>query len=87
MPDLKKQCIIIEDKTCLKLTGVEGVVALTENNASVIMCGEILEIAGNNLKAEKLSVETGELILVGNIIGIKYQGAKEKKGLIKRIFK
>lgn len=87
MTETKKQCVILEDKTYLKLTGIEGVVTLTETDASIIICGEILEIRGNNLKAEKLSVETGELILIGNIYSLKYQEKKEKKGLLKRIFK
>ena len=87
MIELKKQTIFLENKNYLKITGVEGIINLTEKSASVIVCGEILEIYGENLKAEKLSVETGELILNGNISGLKYEIQKEKKSFIKRIFK
>lgn len=83
----KKQCIILEDKSLLKINGVEGVINLTETDASIIICNEILEIKGLNLKAEKLSVETGEMVIAGNINSLKYQEKKEKKGLLKRIFK
>lgn len=83
----KKQTLILEDKSCLKITGVEGIINLTENDASILVCGEILEVKGNNLKTEHLSVESGNLIITGNIISLKYQEQKEKKGFIKRIFK
>ena len=83
----KKQCLLLEDRKYLKLSGVEGVINLTETEAGVIMAGDILEIKGINLKAEKLSVETGELVLTGEFISFKYQEKREKKGLIKRIFK
>ena len=58
-----------------------------ETGAVIIVCGEIVEIKGENLKAEKLSVETGDLIICGKIISIKYVEQSPKKSLFKRIFK
>ena len=87
MTELKKQTILLEDKSYLKITGVEGVVNLTENEACVLVKGEVLEVKGDNLKCENLSVEIGELIIVGNIASLKFEQKKEKKGLLKRIFK
>ena len=83
----KNQCIVLENKSILKVNGVEGVVNLTDQSVSVLVNGETLEVKGSNLKAEKLSVETGELVLNGNITSIKFEEQKEKRGLIKRIFK
>ena len=82
-----KSIIILENKQKLTLTGVEGVINLTELNASIYVCGEVLNIKGNNLKAEKLSVETGELCLSGEIHGLNFESKTEKKGILKRIFK
>ena len=87
MNDIKKQIILLEDKSYLRITGVDGVISLTETDASVLVGDEILEIKGQNLKCEKLSVELNELVLLGNIFYLKYQEKKEKKGFIKRIFK
>ena len=87
MTELKKQTILLENKNYLKITGVEGVINLTETNSSVLINDEILEIKGSNLKCEKLSVESNELVIIGNILSLKYQEKKEKKGIIKRIFK
>ena len=83
----KHQSLTLDNKSYLKVVGVEGVVHLSETDASIIVAGEILEIKGQNLKAEKLSVECGEIILTGEIFLLKYTEKKEKKGLIKRIFK
>ena len=79
--------LLLENKNYLKINCVQGINNLTENEVSVLIGGEILEVKGSNIKAEKLSVETGELILTGNIFSIKYEVVKEKKGLFKRIFK
>ena len=84
---MSKQTVVLEDKAMLKISGVMGVKGLTETDAQVVLENDCMEIRGSNLKAEKLSVEDGELIIVGNIYSIKYSGVKEKKGFIKRIFK
>ena len=87
MNDNNKQCIVLENKSTLKITGIDNVINLTETDACVTIKGEKLEIKGLNLQAEKLSVESGELIINGNIISLKYKEDKEKKPLLKRIFK
>lgn len=85
---MEEKCyLILENKNYLKLNCVQGVNNLTENFVSVLINGEILEIKGTNIKAEKLSVETGDLFLTGNFYCIKYEEIKEKKGILKRIFK
>ena len=81
------QSIQLDNKSYLKIIGIESVASLTETFANVIIESEILEIKGNNLKCEKLSVDTGELIIVGQIYSICYKEKPSKKSLLKRIFK
>lgn len=83
----QKQCLILENRNCLKLSGVDSVINLTETDVGVNICGEVLVIKGSDIKAEKLSVETKELVLIGNFNSFKYEAKKEKQGLFKRIFK
>jgi len=85
--NIKKQIVYLEDKNYLKVTCVENVISLTETEAGVMVNGEVLVIKGNNIKAEKLLVETGELVLVGNFNQIKFEEKKQKQSLLKRIFK
>lgn len=82
-----KSCIVLTDRTNLKISGVLGVNNLTETDVCVIVGNDLLLIHGENLKAEKLSVETGELIINGIIASIKFENKKEKQSLLKRIFK
>ncbi len=82
-----KSCIVLTDRTNLRISGVLGVNNLTETDVCVIVGNDLLLIHGENLKAEKLSVETGELIINGIIASIKFENKKEKQSLLKRIFK
>ena len=77
----------LDNKSQLKISGVEGVAGLTDTLANIIIEGEMLEIKGSNLKCEKLSVETGELIIVGQITAILYKEKPTKKSLLKRLLK
>ena len=82
-----KQTLFLENKNYLKVTGVKNVINLTETFSTITVGDEILQIKGNNIKAEKLSVDCGELILTGNFSEFKFENVQEKKGLFKRIFK
>ena len=86
MPE-NNHMLCLENKNYLKITGVESVICLTETEAAVVINNQVLEIKGTNLKAEELSVENGELVLIGNFVSFKYQDKKEKKSLFKRLFK
>lgn len=84
---MEKQTILLENKNYLKICGVESVINLNETDVAIMLCGEVLVINGTDIKADKLSVETGELILTGNFTSLKYEAKKEKQGFLKRIFK
>jgi hypothetical protein len=72
----------------LFLTVVYGIaelpdeISITENEANIIICGEVLNIKGTNLTADKLSLEQGEIVILGNITSLKYEQKKEKQSLI-----
>ena len=87
MQENTKCNISLEDKSVLNITGVKGVINLTETEACILISEERLEVKGLNLKAEKLSVESGELVLKGIITSLKFEEQREKKGILKRIFK
>lgn len=87
MTEINKQTILLENKNVLKINGVDSVISLTETDVGIVIGGEVLVIKGTDIKAEKLSVETGELTLTGNFLSLKYEVKKEKQGFLKRIFK
>ncbi len=82
-----KQTLFLENKNYLKITGVKNVINLTETFSTITVGDEVLQIKGSNIKAEKLSVECGDLILTGNFTEFKFDNSHEKKSFFKRIFK
>ena len=86
MEQAKKQSILLENDY-LRINGLESVISISETDAGVVVDGKTLVIKGANLKAEKLSVEMGELVLSGQVLSLKFEAKKEKQSFLKRIFK
>lgn len=83
----KNHTLVLSEKNNLKITGLENVISITENEANIVVNGEILNIKGSELRADKLSIEQGEMVIVGNICSLKYEHKKEKQGFFRRILK
>ncbi|MBE7082484.1 MAG: sporulation protein YabP [Clostridiales bacterium] len=83
----KCQTIYLENRNLLKMNCVESVLSLNETEVNLLVNNQTLNIKGSELKAEKLCVETGELVLVGNINSLKFEEKKQKQPLLKRLFK
>lgn len=83
----KNHTLVLSEKNNLKITGLENVISITENEANVVVNGEILNIKGSEMRADKLSIEQGEMIITGNINSLKYEHKKEKQGFFRRILK
>ena len=79
--------IVITNRQSIKINGVDGVTMLNETDATVLVGGDNLKISGEDLKADKLSVETGELVINGKINSLKFEEKREKQGFFKKIFK
>lgn len=85
------QNIILENREKLSITGVNDV--LSFDDQIVILDTELglLSIKGENLKINKLSVDTGEVIVEGDIINIGYSDKnivqKSNGGFWGKIFK
>ena len=84
------QNIILENRQKLSISGVNDV--LSFDDQVVIMDTELglLTVKGENLKINKLSIDTSEVIVEGDINYLSYSensGEKEKTSLISKIFK
>lgn len=85
------QNVILENREKLSITGVNDV--LSFDDQIVILDTELglLSIKGENLKINKLSVDTGEVIVEGDIINIGYSDKdiiqKTSGGFLGKIFK
>lgn len=84
------QNLILENRNKLSVSGVRDV--LSFDDQLVIMETELglLTIKGDNLKINKLSIDTGDVIVEGEISNLGYSDHSKKNqegGLFSKIFK
>ena len=82
--------LILENRSKLSVSGVNDV--LSFDDEIVIMETELgmLTIKGDNLKINKLSIDTSEIIVEGEINNLNYNNhsqGKSEGGLFSKIFK
>lgn len=71
----------------LTLTGIKKANVISETGISAELENCAVQISGSAMEVKKLDVESGVLEIDGKINLIKFVSAKEKLGLLKRIFK
>ena len=84
------QNLILENRNKLSISGVKDV--LSFDDQVVIMETELglLSVKGDNLKINKLSIDTSEVIVEGEINTLSYSDHSKKEqegGLFSKIFK
>ena len=77
--------IIIENRSKMSVTGVIDV--LSFDDQSIILCTSLgdLTVKGEGLKVNSFAVETGSLMIEGNIHALGYTG-NTKKSIVSRLF-
>lgn len=72
--------LILEDRAFLTVTGVSDVDSFTDQKVVAYTDLGELSIFGSNLKINKLSVETGELTLEGDVFSMSYSDNQKASG-------
>jgi sporulation protein YabP len=79
--------IIIESKSRLKLSGADGIISFSENEAVFSTVLGCLAVSGSGLTVESFDRENGEINVSGSIFAVFYpQKKSEEKGFFKRLF-
>lgn len=83
------QNIILEDREKLNVSGVLDVEEFCEEKILLETTLGFLEVLGADLHMNKLSVETGELTIEGEISSLTYteENTQPKGSLISRLFR
>ncbi len=85
----KAHNIIMENRKNLSVSGIEEVDSFDE--ASIVLFTDmgVLTVKGDNLHINKLSVESGELNVEGDIVSINYsdEDTKKNSGFLSKLFK
>ena len=83
------QNVILEDREHLNISGVLDVEEFCEDKITLETTLGFLEVCGTDLKMNKLSVESGELTIEGEISSIIYteESSAQKGSFISRLFR
>ncbi len=81
----KPHTLTLDNRKRLCLTGVEDVPVFNEENVSVTTSMGALIIGGSSLRIDRLSLETGEVEINGEISSLRYSAAKGRKSLVQRL--
>ncbi len=81
--------IFIEDRARISISAVEDVDVFDESGFTAITAEGALVVKGNDLHISKLNVDTGELIVDGDIDSCMFNNSYRSKGggLLSRLFK
>lgn len=83
------QNVILENRKKLTLTGIKDVLSFDDEIVVVESELGLLNIKGTDLRVNKISVETGDVIVDGTVRAIEYsdKDINSKQGLMSKIFK
>lgn len=80
--------IIIENRAKLTAGGVRDVESFSPEKIVLIGDNHLLTITGRGMKVKKLSTESGEIFIEGEIAGCVYSaGRGEGEGILRRLLK
>ena len=87
-PSAQEHTLTLIGRKTLKITGVSHVDRFDDEEITIDTCMGGMTIQGQGMHMEKLSLETGEIVVAGDIDGILYESRSgSDKGLLKRLFK
>ncbi len=78
--------ITLSERHVLSVSGVTDIISFDEKGAVLEISQSELNVTGTELTVTKLSLETGEVALTGNIEAIFYTVSKPKKSFFGRLF-
>lgn len=79
--------LTIEGRKRVTMTGIKDVENFDDESiVAQSECGEIT-ISGNNLKISRLSVDSGDMVVDGNINSVVYAEAKSTGSFFSKVFK
>lgn len=81
--------LIIEDRKKINISGVEDVESFDDESVVLVTTMGELTVRGSDIKIGKLSTESGDLSITGNIRAISYNDTDydADRGFFSRIFR
>ncbi|MBE7055217.1 MAG: hypothetical protein E7392_03790 [Ruminococcaceae bacterium] len=80
--------IIIENRKKFTAGGIKDVESFSPEKIVLLTENSVLTVTGNAMKVKKLSTETGDIFIEGEINGCVYSRSKgEQESFLKRVLK
>ena len=79
--------LTLEEKKYMKITGVKDVDSFNEEMIVALLDDSEITIRGNNLHISKLSVDSGELEIDGEITSFAYTDSAPSGGFLKKLLR
>lgn len=80
--------IIIENRQKLTAGGIKDIESFSPERIVLLTDGHNLTVTGNDMKVKKLSTDSGDIFIEGEINGCVYSvGRGEKESFLKRVLK
>ena len=80
--------VIMESRKKISVSGVDDVESFDENEIVMSTSQGVLIVRGHGLRIEKLSLDSGDVVLEGEIEKLEYEDdVKASGGLFSRLFK
>ena len=79
----------MENRSKLEISAVNEVISFDENVILLDTAMGVIEVTGEDLHINQLDVKTGELTVMGEVYGIKYNdnASKNQGSFISKLFK
>lgn len=80
--------IIIENRAKLTAGGIKDVESFSPEKIVLVTEAHLLTVSGRGMKVKKLSTESGEIFIEGEINGCVYSaGHTDREGFLRRVLK
>lgn len=79
--------LTLDNRRILSLSGVLDVQGFDEETVNIVTTLGVLIVKGSSLHISKLSLETSEVVIDGEIHSMHYLAGSEKKSFMSRIFR
>lgn len=87
MPENTVHDLIVESRKKVTMTGINDVESFDEQTIiAQSACGEVC-IRGNALKISRLSVESGDMVVEGEIDSLSYSQGRPSGNIFSRVFR
>ena len=87
MPENTIHDLIVESRKKVTMTGINDVESFDEETIIAQSCCGEISIRGSGLKISRLSVESGDMVVEGEINSLSYAEAKTTGSFFSRVFR